>query len=75
MKIILPLLFLFGPAWSVDYDPKFHIKHRHNKEEKIKKLPEEKKDLRVEASETSEAPLKTTPNQRTVPSETTVIQE
>ena len=65
MKLILPLFFLVSTAWGVDYDPKFHIKHRYNKHEQVKKSPHLRKEQRMEASETSKKPLSTTPNNRT----------
>lgn len=65
MKLLLPLCFLVSAAWGIDYDPKFHLKHRYNKHETILKVPESQKAQRMEMSETSKKPLETTPNMRT----------
>lgn len=65
MKLVLPFFFFLSTAWGIDYDPKFHVKHRYNKHEQIKKVPHLPKEQRMEASETSPNPLKTTPNVRT----------
>jgi hypothetical protein len=65
MKFLIALFLLINSAQALDYDPEFHIKHRYNKHEevlsKIESIPTEQK---IEASETSEEPLKTTPETR-----------
>lgn len=64
MKLILPIILIVSSAWAVDYDPKFHTKHRYNKHEQVKGNPHLKVEQRMEASETSPAPLSSTPNAR-----------
>lgn len=66
MKLMILFLFFMSSAWSVDYDSKFHTKHRYNKHEKIKNIPSSQIPQKMEASETSKKPLQTTPNVRKI---------
>lgn len=66
MKLILPFLFFFNLSWALDYDPKFHERHRYNNHEAPEETTTKEKSQKMEASETSPEPLKTTPNVRMI---------
>ena len=67
MKLLIASLLLINAAQALDYDPEFHIKHRYNKhEEAAVKMEPIGTAQKMEASETSEEPLKTTPETRKI---------
>lgn len=67
MKFLIALLVILQSAWALDYDPKFHIKHRYNNHPEAVTNPKQvQAPQKMEASETSKEPLRTTPNVRKI---------
>lgn len=66
MKFLITSFLFMSAALALDYDPKFHIKHRYNKHEKVTTKAKVPPAQKMEASETSEEPLKTTPDTRKI---------
>ena len=67
MKFLIATLIIMQSAWALDYDPKFHIKHRYNNHPEAVTSPKQiEAPQKMEASETSKEPLRTTPNVRKI---------
>ena len=69
MKFLIASFLFVGAAHALDYDPNFHIKHRYNHHADVAAKMEANpvaSPQKMEASETSEEPLKTTPNTRKI---------
>jgi hypothetical protein len=67
MKFLIGSFLFISAAHALDYDPQFHIKHRYNRhEEVVSKFEAVPPAQKMEASETSKEPLKTTPDNRKI---------